>query len=263
MIEPLLVTSAAIAITLVYASVLDLKERRVPFKTWYPMLVVGIPMALWVYAIILSGDLRPAFGYIFLVTMFCAIFYFSSAYLHLFGGADAWAFIFITALVPLFPFEPLWGYPAIAFFPLTVMINTLILNIVTPVGIFIYNILKGNRAPLFYMFVGFPVDGKKITDSFGFIMEDFEETEEGIIRQYISFTASLKRMISGKRRMYTQDLKKNPEDYKKELDLYARSGRIWISYGVPFIIPITAGFIFSLFVGDMIYKILVMFIGVI
>lgn len=263
MIEPLLISSVAIAITLIYASVLDLKERRVPFKTWYPMLVVGIPLALWVYAVLLSTDLRIAFGYIFLVVMFCAIFYFSSAYLHLFGGADAWAFIFISALVPLFPLEPLWGYPAIAFFPLSVLINAVFLNLAAPVGIFIYNIIKGNRAPIFYMIVGFPVDGKKITDSFGFVMEDFEETEDGIKRQYIPFTASLKRMISGKRRMYTQDLKKYPAEYKKELNLYARSGQVWISFGVPFIIPITAGFLFALLFGDIIYQILVIFMGVI
>jgi len=263
MIEPLLISSSAIVITLLYASLLDLKERRVPFKTWYPMLVVGIPMALWVYTILLSGDLRVALGYIFLVGMLCVMFYISSAYLHLFGGADAWAFIFITALVPLFPFEPLWGYPAIAFFPLSVLINAVVLNIATPVGIFIYNVVKGNRAPVFNMFVGFPVEGKKITDSYGFIMEEFMETEDGVKRSYISFIASVKRMISGKRRMYTQDLKKYPDEYKKELEIYARSGKIWISFGVPFIIPITLGFMSALFAGDILYEIFKIFFGVI
>ncbi|MBN2733964.1 MAG: prepilin peptidase [Methanomicrobiaceae archaeon] len=263
MIEVLFISSVAIIITLIYASLLDLKERRVPFKTWYPMLLIGIPLALWVYATFLLSNSKAASGYIFLVVIFCAIFYFSSAYLHLFGGADAWAFIFITALVPLYPLEPLWGYPAIAFFPLSVLINAVILNIAAPVGIFIYNIVKGNRAPIFYMIVGFPVDGKKITDSFGFIMEDFEETEDGIKRKFISFNASLKRMISGRRRMYTQDLKKYPGEYKKELDLYARSGKIWISFGVPFIIPITAGFISALLLGDIIYEILKIVMGVI
>lgn len=263
MIVPLLISSSAIVITLLYASIRDLRERRVPFKTWYPMLVVGVPMALWVYAVLLSGNLRVAFGYIFLVCMLCAMFYVSSAYLHLFGGADAWAFIFITALVPLYPLEPLWGYPAIEFFPLSVLINAVIINVVAPVGIFIYNVIKGNRAPVFNMLVGFPVEGKKITESFGFIMENFEETENGVNRSYISFAASVRRMVSGKRRMYTQDMKKNPAEYKKELELYARSGKVWISFGVPFIIPITFGFISALFAGDILYEILNILSGVI
>ncbi|MDD3406541.1 MAG: A24 family peptidase C-terminal domain-containing protein [Methanomicrobium sp.] len=263
MIEPLLISSAAIAVTLVYASVLDLKERRVPFKTWYPMLIIGIPMALLVYFSLLSGEMRIAFGYIFLTVMLCFMFYFSSAYLHLFGGADAWAFIFITALIPLYPLEPYWGYPVIAFFPLSVLINAVVLNIATPVGIFIYNIVKGNKAPIFNMFVGYPVDGKRITESFGFIMENFEETEDGIKREYISFPASLKRMFHGKRRMYTQDLKKYPDEYKKELEIYKKSGKVWISFGVPFIIPITSGFITALFAGDILYELMKIIAGVI
>lgn len=263
MIEPLFISSAAIIITLLYASLLDLRERRVPFKTWYPMLLIGIPMSCWVYAVLLLEDLRIAFGYLFLTAMLCVMFYISSAYLHLFGGADAWAFIFITALVPLYPLEPIFGYPVIAFFPLSVLINAVILNLAAPLGIFLFNLSKGNKAPLFNMFVGFPVDGKKITDSFGFIMEEFADTENGVQRNFISFKASVKRMISGKRRMYTQDLKRNPDEYKKELDIYTRSGKVWISYGVPFIIPITFGYITALFAGDLLYEIMKFIMGVI
>ncbi|MBP2132836.1 preflagellin peptidase FlaK [Methanomicrobium sp. W14] len=263
MIEPLLISSVAVIITLLYASVRDLRERRVPFKTWYPMVAVGIPMVIWTYTVLFMTGSGSIFGYIFLTALLCFMFYFSSAYLHLFGGADAWAFIFITMMIPLYPVEPLWGYPAIAFFPLTVLINAVVLNIVTPLGILLYNLYKGNKAPLFYMLVGFPVEGKNITDSFGFIMEDIEETDEGLKRRYISFSESLKRMISGKRRMYTGDLKNHPEEYEKEIRLYKRCKSVWISFGVPFIVPILFGFVTALVAGDILYEVFILISGVI
>ena len=259
---PLVISSIAIIITLLYASYRDYKERRVAFKTWYPMLVIGVPIALYTYAALILSEPRAAVGYIILVAVFCAMFYFSSAYLHIFGGADAWAFIFITFLVPLYPILPLTGFPAIAFFPLTVMINAVILNLIVPIGLLIYNLAKKNRAPLFCLLTCYPVASEKLTDSFGFIMEEFEEcpksaeAPEGFKRRFLTFGASIKRMVGGTRRMYTGDLKRNPQEYKKELALYKKAGHVWISYGVPFIIPITAGFVTALVFGDILFTII-------
>ena len=39
---PMVISAVVVLVTLVYASYLDIKDRRVPFKTWYPMVVVGI-----------------------------------------------------------------------------------------------------------------------------------------------------------------------------------------------------------------------------
>lgn len=44
-IIPLVIGALAVIITLCYASWLDILDRRVPFVTWWPMLVVGLPMA--------------------------------------------------------------------------------------------------------------------------------------------------------------------------------------------------------------------------
>ena len=258
----LLISSIAIIITLLYASYRDYKERLVAFKTWYPMLVVGVPIALLTYAAVILADPQHAIGYIVLVAVFCAMFYFASAYLHIFGGADAWAFIFITFLVPFYPLYPITGVPLIKFFPLTVMINAVILNLAVPLGLLIYNLVRRNRAPLFHLFTCYPVPSEKLTDSFGFIMEEFEEcpgseeNPEGLKRSFIRFGASMKRMVGGTRRMYTGDLKRFPQEYKKELALYKKAGHVWISFGVPFIIPITAGFITAMFFGDILYVIM-------
>lgn len=247
----LVLSSAVIGLTLLYASVLDMRERRVPFRTWYPMLVVAVPMAVFTYATLFGDSLRFASGLLILSAVLCLFYYFASAYLHLFGGADAWAMIFITACIPLFPFEPYTGYPLIAYFPLSVIMNAVLLNLVTPFGIFGMNCFRGNRGPLRYMFVGFPVDGSAIQDEFGFVMEEFTEDEDGILtRRYLSFTEAIRRMIRGERRLYTRDFKRNPEAYAEELRLYQKAGTVWISYGVPFIIPICAGFLSAIFFGD-------------
>ncbi|MBP1929394.1 preflagellin peptidase FlaK [Methanolinea mesophila] len=251
MIIPLTVSAIAVVITLLYASARDIVERRVPFRTWYPMLVIGIPLVAWFYgSLFLSGFWSLALAYLVLVAVFSLLFY-SFAYLHLFGGADAYALIFLSVLVPAFPFEPAFGVPPLGFFPFSVLVNALILNLVTPAGIFAYNVAKGNRAPVANMFLGFPVDGKTIANSFGYIMEDIREDDDGrITRRFLSFSEALKGMMKGSGRVYTLDLRRNPDEYREELSLYSRAGKVWISYGVPFIVPLTAGMIVALFAGD-------------
>ncbi|RPJ52567.1 MAG: hypothetical protein EHJ95_03800, partial [Methanobacteriota archaeon] len=49
MFLPFAASILAIGITLIYASFRDIRERRVPFETWYPMLVVGIPVSAWYF----------------------------------------------------------------------------------------------------------------------------------------------------------------------------------------------------------------------
>jgi Type IV leader peptidase family. len=82
---PLMIAAAAIGVTLMYASILDVKERRVPHRTWRPALVIAIPMAVWVYGLTILADWQVAVGYLILVAVFCGFFYFFQA-VNLFGG---------------------------------------------------------------------------------------------------------------------------------------------------------------------------------
>jgi preflagellin peptidase FlaK len=250
MIVPLTISATAVLITLVYASARDIRERRVPFRTWYPMLAIGIPLIGWFYGtLLLSGLWNLLLIYLVLVAVFSVLFY-SFAYFHLFGGADAYALIFLSVLVPAFPFDPAFGIPPLGFFPFSVLVNALILNLVTPLGIFVYNVAKGNHGPLTNMFLGFPVEGKNIANSFGYVMEDIREEDGLITRRFLSFSEALKGMMKGSGRVYTLDLRRKPEEYQEELSLYSRAGRVWISYGVPFIVPLTAGMVVALLLGD-------------
>lgn len=260
MILPLLVGALAIGATLLYASVLDLRDRRVPVRTWYPMLAVGVPMAILAYAGLVTQDWMMAVQYLSLSLVFSVIFYLF-AVMHLFGGADAYALIFIAICVPLFPARPLLGYPPLGFLPFSVLTNAVILNLVTPLGIALHNLYRGHRAPLPYPFFGFPVPGAEIQRTFGFVMEEFEDAPEGLRRRFIPIRTALARMVRGEGRIYTRDLREHPEQYRKELALYRRAGQVWISYGVPFIVPITAGFLTALFVGDLLYAVMRMAAG--
>ncbi len=257
---PLVIAAAAIGVTLIYASILDAKERRVPHRTWRPALIVAIPAAAWVYGLAILADWRIAAGYIALAAIFCGFFYFFQS-VNLFGGADAYALIIITACMPFFPMEPYFGIPLHGFFPFTVLTNAVLINIAAPVAIFAKNLLEGNQAPLPCLFLGFPVDGKTIQNEFGFVMEDIDEEDGRIVRRFVGFAGSLGRIVRGERRIYTKDLRLHPEEHERELALYRKAGRVWISYGIPFIIPITAGFLTALFIGDAFSIIITTFAG--
>jgi preflagellin peptidase FlaK len=380
LLYPMVISAVAVLATLVYASYLDIKDRRVPFKTWYPMLIVGIPASVWLLYIktgnfsLIAGFLAlivsffyanyldnhepgepfkfeylavtlalpalawlvlPAsftltlvpwyamfagiFGYISYITwrqipegkkkpkrrttesnveealnrwyfiliviiyaitsilmlvtgswgtpalfvllpaVFCGVFYLFGR-MHLFGGADAWALIFISFCVPTFPFTPLLGNSPLGFLAFSVLINALLLNLVAPLGIFALNIVRRNHAPLMYMFFGFPVKGDSIQQEWGFVMEEFVERNGTVSRKFIGFWDSIKRMYAGEGRIYTKNLREHPEEFPAELAMYRKAGTVWISYAVPFIIPITAGFVTAIIFGDFLLAIMKLFV---
>jgi len=198
--------------------------------------------------------------FVLLPAVFCGVFY-TFGRMHLFGGADAWALIFISLCVPTFPFTPLFGIPPLGFLAFSALINALLLNLAAPLAIFVINLVRGNRAPLMYMFFGFPVRGEAIQKEWGFVMEDFVEKNGAVSRKFIGFWDAIRRMYIGEGRVYTKDLREHPEEYTRELALYRKAGTVWISYAVPFIIPIMAGFVSALIFGDFLLAAMTMIIG--
>lgn len=260
MIPHLIIPLIVVAVTFLYGSVLDIRDRRVPFRTWYPMLLISAPFAGWLYYLLFMGD--PHYFLIIVITtlIFCGLMY-GIAYYGLFGGADAWGLIFIALLIPLFPVEPILGYPPVPLFVFSVLTNALILNLCIPVFFLVYNTMKGNRAPLLYRLIGFPVKGEDIRSVFGFVIEDFLDTEDGLQRRFIPFREAISRMTRDDR-IYTRDLREHPEEFRRELALYKKAGLVWISYGVPFFIPITAGLFVSCIFGDILFTLMRAIMGV-
>ncbi|MFA4861068.1 A24 family peptidase C-terminal domain-containing protein [Methanoregula sp.] len=227
-------------------------------ERWYFVLIILIFAITGILQFLTKGGWGSPALLLLLPAVFCGVFYVFGR-MHLFGGADAWALIFISLAVPTFPFTPLLGNPPLGFLAFSVLVNALILNLAAPLGIFVINAIRGNRAPVSYRFFGFPVQGDTIQDSWGFVMEEFEETDGKVNRKFIGFFDSLRRMYAGTDRVYTKDLREHPEEFKKELALYKKAGTVWISYAVPFIIPITAGFITAVVFGDILFAIMKLF----
>ena len=223
------------------------------FIVWHLPLVVALQALGWA-ALLLAGKGGLGDLLLLLVALYAG-FFLVFAVMNLFGFADAIALICIALFVPRFPFEPLFGYPPLDFLPFSALTNAVILNLVTPVGIFIWNAVKGNRAPFPYTFFGFPVKGDTIEHTYGFVMEEFSEKEGTLGRRWIPVHSALSQMVTAKR-VYTKDLKRYPEKYKRELALYRKAGTVWISYGVPFILPILAGFATALLGGDILFTVM-------
>ena len=227
---------------------------------WYFVLIILIYAISSVYLISGGAWMLNEGLFILLPAVFCGVFY-TFGRMNLFGGADSWALIFISFCVPTFPFTPLLGNPPLGFLAFSTLINALLLNLVTALGIFIINLVSGNRAPLMYMFFGFPVRGDTIQKEWGFVMEDFEVKNGAISRKFIGFWDSIRRMYAGEGRVYTKELREQPEKFVQELATYRKAGTVWISYAVPFIIPITAGFVSAVLFGDFLFAAMTMLIG--
>jgi preflagellin peptidase FlaK len=223
------------------------------FRLWHIPLIIALQGAAWA-ALLAEGGGGPGDLLLLLVALYAELFL-VFALMNLFGFADAIALIAIALFVPVFPLQPFLGYPPLDFLPFSALTNAVILNLVTPVGIAIWNGVKGNRAPFPYTFFGFPVKGDSIEHTFGFVMEEFDEEGGDLRRRFIPVRVALHRMVQAKR-VYTKDLKRYPEQYKRELALYRRAGVVWISYGVPFILPILAGFATALLGGDILFTVL-------
>jgi preflagellin peptidase FlaK len=222
---------------------------------WYFLLVILIFAIVSVMMLFGTGTWGTPALAMLLITVFAGVFY-TFGRMHLFGGADAWALIFIAFCVPIFPFTPLLGSSPLGFLAFSVLINALILNLAAPAGIFLVNVLRGNRAPLMYLFFGFPVKGEEIQKEWGFVMEDFEEKDGNVTRKFIGFFDAVKRMYRAEGRVYTKDLREHPQEFTQELAMYKKAGTVWISYAVPFIIPITAGFVTAIIFGDFLFAIM-------
>lgn len=224
------------------------------FDTWIFWAVVSIPLS-----IIMLGMTRAINMQLVSLALFSCLMAFFSYIMFMYGiwgGADAYAMIVISCCLPVYPWMPLFGFPAIAFFPYSVFINALVLMLAMPLFFFALNTIRGNRGSLSSMFLGYPVKPDKLKDHYGFVMTEVHEEDGKVVSRNIGFLESIRRMLSRKERIYTKDIREHPEKYSELLGLYSRLDMVWISYGVPFLVPITAGFFLALILGDILYLLL-------
>lgn len=119
-------SAVALGATLFIAGYYDIFTRKVPFKFWSVACLVGVPCVLYNYLYMWTNYewtlVQIAIPFSFLI----AGFFYAMGRLHAMGGADSYAFIFISLLVPLFPERTFAGVYFIPFPAIPVFINSLI-----------------------------------------------------------------------------------------------------------------------------------------
>lgn len=123
-----LIPLVAVLVTYGYVAYLDFRYHRIPFSTWFPLLLLASPFTAYYYGMLFS-TYRDVFFMMFpLVTSLAGVFYLVGRF-RLMGGADAMGLIFLTVTLPMYPLIPVTGYTGYEIFPLAVAINMVILAI--------------------------------------------------------------------------------------------------------------------------------------
>lgn len=231
---------------LAYSCYSDIKARRVSNKVWPIMLGAASPLIL--YEMITLG-----LPYVFrTVISFIVIFVFVYILfmLHAFGGADAKVLMVISIILPIFPKLsvnsvqfPLWGVPLLDLFTFSVFGNSVLLTIIVPLGLLFYNIVTVNPKELlkkpFYALIGYRQAIDNLQEGHIRLIEKYVETPSGVIPRFTRTGTSID----------AGTITKLKELHKKGLI----GEYVWITPGLPFMIPITAGFLAAVVFGDLIF----------
>lgn len=236
---------------LLYSCHSDLRTRTVPNELWGVVFVAVLPL-------VIAEMLACGMEYLLRTPISVAGIY-SFVYilfrLGAFGGADAKVLIALAFIFPVFPditisgYEfPLNGIPPLNFFAFSTFTNAVLLTVVVPLGIFIYNLrtlsLREIMNKPLYLFIGYKCPISDLRDRHIKLIED-HVCEEGVARARFR-----------KGGVVIDD------SVLKRLEQLASKGLIddlvWVTPGLPFMIPITAGFISAVVYGDMLFHLVMM-----
>jgi len=133
-------------------------------------------------------------------------------------------------------------------FPISVFDNALIMSILLPVVILFYNLTKrdspkeyhsGKLKKILAMMVGYRIKTDRLSDKF-YPLEEFKDG---------------KRMI----RLFIGDLDFDVTKYKEALKERGIKD-LWATPGLPFVVPLTIGYLVAVLYGDIMLKIVMAFI---
>lgn len=288
-----LISGIVVFLNLTYAACLDVMFRRVMFRAWYPMLIICTPLSGLFYIQLLLEN--PYFTtFIELVVLFCAAYYIISRYLKAFGGADAWALIFITLFVPIAPAATPVPVSQIApsltvFFPIAVIAGFAIALLLVPMGLLTINLIKGNKAPWYYLMTCQQIPVEDLFKKIGFVMDDIPmpgtKEEEGVkggsggkggegessrvrahyaqsIREgerkgdthtYLNITEFAKRILKKDLKYRTEFFINHMLLYEKDPRSMLKAEKIWVTYTVPLILPMTVGYVMAFIAGYLLF----------
>lgn len=288
-----LISGIVVFLNLAYAACLDVMFRRVKFRAWYPMIIICTPLSGLYYIQLFLEN--PYFTTcIELVVLFCAGYYVISRYLKAFGGADAWSLIFITLFIPIAPAAAAAPISQLTpsltvFFPIAVIAGFAIALLFVPIALLIVNLIKGNKAPWYYLMTCQYISVEDLFKKIGYIMNDIpmpyategegvkgglggkggegvssrvrahyaqglrEGVREGDTHTYLIFIEFAKRILK-------KDLKYRTEYFINHMLLYEKDPRselnadkLWVTYTVPLILPMTVGYVMAYIAGYILF----------
>lgn len=269
---------AAVAV-FAYASYLDIQERRVPHPTWYPVVAVAV---LAVAADLFVRDPGTVIAFTSISLALGAAFGYGFYYLGTFGGADRYALVVIALLFPVYPFVGTALEPSIVpeapIFVLSVLGNTVIVGIAYPAKLLVENVARRNTANPVLMLLAKRVSTDRLHEEFGRILEADDGvslrrsgvlgggggiTDIDFVRDYVEW-----RGVDSVRDVRDVDLLLNDfveetswesDDLERDADelrQIAEQDAVWISPGIPFIVPMFVGLLVALTVGDLLFGIM-------
>lgn len=221
----------------------DIKTRRIPHRTWYPLVALAVVLLIWESYVIFTGDVTALEQRLFLTQVSISIFLLIPlAYgfwlLGGFGGADTKAFMVIALLLPTYPEYHLWVFgidgsfatlPLVAtdvgVFSLTVLANTVLVGALYPVALAAKNGVTGYVSP--GMFVATPINSSEAVRKYGVLLE-FGDGRLRDVRSLSGLRAhfSWRRLDLDALRMYLQwrglslaELRENPDKYRDPASL--------------------------------------------
>jgi preflagellin peptidase FlaK len=165
----------------------DIKTRRVPHRTWYPLVVLAVVLLVRETYVTLTGDVTDLEQRLFAIQVGISILFviplsYGFWLLGGFGAADAKAFMVIALLLPTYPEYNLTAFGAegtlatlpvvetqVGVFSLTVLANTVLVGALYPVVLAARNGLSGYVSP--GMFVATPIRSTDAPNKYGTMLE--------------------------------------------------------------------------------------------
>nr|WP_128478528.1 A24 family peptidase C-terminal domain-containing protein [Halorussus pelagicus] len=300
----------------------DVKTRRIPNRTWYPLAALAVVLLAVEGWQAWTGTayetrwfaLRAAISLGFVAPLVVAFWWFRA-----FGGADAKAFLVVAVLFPTFPTYEVAGWvlpyqqTAVGVFSLTILTNTVLFGALYPVAVLTRNAVAGRFSSV--MFVGKPVSWDAIPTEHGRLLETPEgTTRSGVdldaVRMYLRWRgltlAELRERADhfrdpatlpaapnppGDGAVSVEELRADggqsatreatpksdaseadpwgaaaflddidhgaygttPEGLRDGLDVLVRDDEVWVSPGIPFVVPLFVGTVVALTYGDLLF----------
>ncbi len=220
-----------------YASFTDIKTRKASNTLWLTMGIIGGILLILDYFFI--GDIQGKLSYLLFIPIIIIIMYVFFQLRLLFGGADAKAMMSLAILAPFTP--SLFSFPLfISLLPFSWVIfsNAIILFLFIPIGLFLYNLIKKQ--------VKFP------HSLLGYRMK-LDEARK-------TFVWPLEHIVDGEKKLSYVPHSIDPQD---QFDAFEEMGieEIWVTPKIPFMIPLLAGFITAFFIGDILFFLAYLIMG--